>query len=81
MQAAGINQILKESIQLAGLEGYTPRSFRATGATAAIHAETEPGTAMSIGRWRSEEVFRAHYVHPRVQNNYTDKVLSFSGTH
>ena len=81
MQAAGINQVLKEAIQLSGLEGYTPRSFRATGATAAMHAETEPGTAMSIGRWRSEEVFRAHYVHPRVQSSYTDKVLSFSGAH
>ena len=43
-----VASILSEAINLAGLggQGYTPRSFRATGATAAVAANTNPQTAM-----------------------------------
>jgi hypothetical protein len=51
IRSAAISQILNEAIKLAGLGGmgYSARSFRPTGATAAVQAGTKPETAMQIG--------------------------------
>ncbi len=78
-----VSNILKEAIALAGLSDseYTPRSFRPTGATAAIEAGCLPETAMQIGRWKTKEVFLNRYVYPKAPQNYTENVMKFSGLH
>ena len=44
---------------LAGLGGqdYSPQSFRPTGASVAIKADTKPETGVEIGHWKSDQVF------------------------
>ena len=81
IRSAAISQILNEAIKLAGLGGmgYSARSFRPTGATAAVQAGTKPETAMQIGRWKSDLVFRERYVYPLADKDYTDNVLHFTG--
>ncbi len=76
-----IGQILSASIQAAGLGGmgYTMRSFRPTGATAAVQSGTKPETAMQIGRWKSDVVFRDRYVYPLADPDYTDNIINFTG--
>ena len=79
--AATIGQDLTDAIKLAKLdgEGYTPWSFRPTGATAAVVSNTTPETAMQVGRWKTDSVFRERYVYPLVQGSYTTDVLHFNG--
>ena len=76
-----IGDILCDSIKAAGLQdqGYTPRSFRPTGATAAIQTQCDPGTARLVGRWKSESVFYDRYVYPVATDKFSDRVLSFKG--
>ena len=57
IQAATVREILKRSLHEAGLSDYTPRSFRCSGATAAIASQCDPGTTRQIGRWKSDSVF------------------------
>lgn len=77
--------ILSEAIELAGLgdKGFTPRSFRPTGATAssAIAANTKPEIAMLIGRWITDRVFREIYVYRLVHDSYTRDIFQFEGIH
>lgn len=79
--AATISQILNEAIKMANLDGqgYTARSFRPTGATAAVQCNTKPETAMQIGRWKTDSVFRERYVYPLAQDSYTTDILQFAG--
>ena len=81
LSSATISNILNEAIKLAGLagQGYTARSFRPTGATAAIEAGCMPETVMQIGRWKTKEVFFNRYVYPQAPKGYTDGVLQFRG--
>jgi hypothetical protein len=76
-----VYSILNDAIQRAGLggQGFSAKSFRPTGATAAIAADTKPETAMEIGRWKTDQVFRQRYVYPLVKEDYTDEVLTFKG--
>lgn len=76
-----IAEILRESIRLAGLQGqgFTARSFRPTGATAAVKAQIEPSTVRMIGRWKNDTVFYERYVYPSAPKDYTDGVLSYKG--
>ena len=76
-----IASILNEAISLAGLagQGYSAKSFRPTGATAAIAANCLPETAMQIGRWKTKEVFFNRYVYPNAPEEYTDGVLDYKG--
>jgi hypothetical protein len=76
-----VAKILKEAIDLAGLggQGYTPRSFRPTGATAAIKAGVLPETAMQIGRWKTREVFFGRYVYPQAPDGYSEDIMRFGG--
>ena len=59
--------ILNEAIKLAGLDGmgYSAKSFRPTGATAAIDMHCDPDIAMRLGRWKTRSVFYEHYVHSK----------------
>ena len=78
---ATVAKILQKAIERAGLggQGYTARSFRPTGATAAIASGCLPETAMQLGRWKTKEVFFNRYVYPRAPDSYTDDVLNFQG--
>ena len=66
------------SVKLGGQE-YFLRSFRPTGVSAAVKADTKPETAMKVGRWKSDQIFLPRYVYPLVQDSYRDSVLQFSG--
>ncbi len=59
VSAGTISSVLEESILLAGLagQGYTAKSFRPKGATAAVNMGINPRTAMQIGHWKMQEVF------------------------
>jgi hypothetical protein len=83
ISSATIAVILTDSIDLAGMkgQGFTARSFRPTGATAAIAAGCLPETAMQIGRWKTKEVFFNRYVYPNAPAGYTDAVLNYGGLH
>ena len=76
-----VSEILKTSIKDAGLGelGFTPRSFRPTGATAGIQAGINPGTVPQIGRWKNETVFYERYVYPTADKCYSSKVLQYTG--
>lgn len=75
--ASSIARILDESITRAGLagQGFSAKSFRPTGATAAIECNVDPDIVRKIGRWKNSEVFYQHYVHARTPNDYTDVVI------
>lgn len=81
LKADSIASILQEAIHLVGLdkEGFTPKSFRPSSATASIQNQVDPHTAMQIGRWKSKDVFYDHYVYPCAPSRYTDNVQSFTG--
>lgn len=75
-----IARILKDVISAAGLEGYTAKDFRPTGATAAVQAGMHDAAVMRVGRWKSVDVFRHHYVHYQTPSDFTDKVLGTQDT-
>ena len=76
LTVGSIARILNEAIKLAGLTGYTAKDFRSSGATAAVQAGLPEETIMKVGRWRSADVFREHYIHSKVPDDYTDKIVS-----
>ncbi|KAK3759320.1 hypothetical protein RRG08_012255 [Elysia crispata] len=78
LSAAGVSDILRETIRDAGLDEkkFTPRSFRPTGASASIKAGNDPEVTRQIGRWRSREVFFNSYVYPLARDSFTDSLLS-----
>jgi site-specific recombinase XerD len=75
--AQSIANILEDAIELAGLggQGFSAKSFRCTGATAAIEAGQDPNIVMKMGRWKTESVFYEHYVHSRTPANFTANIL------
>lgn len=77
LTVASISNVLREAIALAGLPPtFTPRSFRASGATAAIYNKADPSFCRQIGRWKTDSVFWQHYVYPVSADNVTDKILA-----
>ena len=62
-----VASILCDAIKLAGLDGqgFSAKSFRPTGATAAIDMKCDPEIAMQLGRWKTRSVFFDHYVHSK----------------
>lgn len=75
ISASTVSNILLKSLQLAGLHGYAAKDFRPTGATAAVEAGFDEHSIMKVGRWKSSEVFREHYVHNKIPTSFTDKIL------
>ena len=65
ISASTVSSILNDAIKLVGLEGqgFSAKSFRPTGDTAAIDMKCNPDTAMQLGRWKTRSVFFDHYVH------------------
>ena len=68
---------MEEAIRTAGLEnkGYSAKSFRPTGATAAIDSGENPDIVMKTGRWKTASVFRDRYVHSQPPIDHTHSVL------
>ena len=67
---------LRDIIRLAGLPShFTPRCFRPTGATVAVHEGGNDRDIRQLGRWKTEEVFYQHYVYPNSKTNITDSIL------
>ena len=64
LRTSTIANIMEEAIRTAGLEnkGYSAKSFRPTGETAAIDSGQNPDIVMKTGRWKTASVFRDHYV-------------------
>ena len=73
-----LNRHPQAAIQAAKLggQGYSAKSFRPTGASVAVSSDCPPNTAMQIGRWKTNEVFYAHYVYPRAPQDYTTRMLN-----
>ena len=78
ISAAAIAKILDKCITLAGLDGmgYSAKSFRPTGATRAIEQGIDPDIVQKMGRWKSTEVFREHYVHTRTPASFATAILN-----
>ena len=78
LTATGIAAVLSTAIKMAGLagQGFTPRSFRPTGAQAAVDNQTDPKTAQYHGRWRSESIFYTHYVHAKPPKDFSSKLMT-----
>ena len=76
LSSSSVGSVLGDAIKLAGLgdKGYSAKSFRPSGATAAIASGCDANIARQIGRWRSQEVFEEHYVHTRVPEDYVTKL-------
>ena len=64
LSAAGISDILRDTIRETGLDvkKFTPRCFRPTGATASIRAGNDPEVTRQLARWKTHEVFYDSYV-------------------
>ena len=78
--AAGtVTTILNSAIKLPGIEGqgFSAKSFRPTGATAAIDSQCDPDIAMRLGRWKTRSVFYDHYVHSRPPQDLANTILEF----
>lgn len=80
ISADTIGSILKEAITRAGLgsKGFTAKSFRPTGAQAAVDLGVDPKTAQQMGRWKTESVFFSHYVHAKPSSDYSNRLLDCS---
>ena len=80
LAADTVASVLQSAIDLVGLKGFTPKSFRSSAATAAVTNGVSPETAMQIGRWKTSEVFFGHYVYPSVPEDYVDNIQKFGGS-
>ena len=52
-----IAKIMTRTLQAAGIDDTTARSFRKSGASAAINKGTDPDLVMKLGRWKSVDIF------------------------
>jgi len=57
-----IAKIMTQTLQNAGIDDTTARSFRKSGASTAINKGADPDLVMKLGRWKSVDVFYKHYV-------------------
>ena len=77
LSAASITNILNKAIQMAGLanQGFSAKSFRPTGETAAIEGGMDPDRVGSTDHWKSQECFETHYVHAKLPEDITDAIF------
>jgi hypothetical protein len=81
ISAGTVATILNDAIKLAGLDGhgYSAKSFRPTGATAAIDMKCDPEIAMQLGRWKTRSVFFDHYVHSKPPSSLSTDIMEHHG--
>ena len=77
IRASTVVNLMEEAIRIAGLgnQGYSAKTLRPTGATAAIDSGKHPDIVMKTGRWKTASVFRDHYVHSQPPADFTHDVL------
>ena len=77
ISAGTVATVLNDAIKLAGLDGhgFSAKSFRPTGATAAIDMKCDPEIAMQLGRWKTRSVFFDHYVHSRPPASLSSDIM------
>ncbi len=77
ISACTVANILNDAIKLAGLEGrgFSAKSFRPTGATAAIDMNHDPEMTMQVGRWKTRSIFFEHYVHAKPPVSFSGDIL------
>lgn len=77
IQSSTVGSILSKAIALAGLggRGFSPKSFRPTGATMAVDGGISPHIVQQIGRWKCTDVFFKHYVHSQTPSGFSDSLL------
>ena len=77
IKSDSIGNVLEQAITLCGLQGlgFSPKSFRPTGATLAMTSGIAPETAMQLGRWKTKDTFMNHYVYPKLPTDFTSKIL------
>ena len=77
IRASTVANLMEEAIRIAGLgnQGYSAKTFRPTGATAAIDSGKHPDIVMKTSRWKTASVFRDHYVHSQPPADFTHDVL------
>ena len=78
ISASAVAKVLENAILRAGLGhmGYSAKSFRPTGATRAIEQGIHPDIVQKMGRWKTTEVFRDHYVHARTPENFSSAIIN-----
>lgn len=76
LSSTTIGSILKEATVLAGLQGFSARSFRPTGATNAVDLGFDAEKVRRLGRWKTTGVFFEHYVHSKLPPEYTETLLN-----
>ena len=79
IDSSTVSNDLRSIIRLAGLPPsvFTPRSFRPTGATIAVHEGNSDRDVRQLMRLNTEEVFfYQHYSYPTSGSNITDSILS-----
>ena len=76
LSAATITSILNKAINLVGLQGggFSAKSFRSMGVTAAVEGAILPDSVRSVGRWKNRACFEEHYVHSK-PNRESDVIL------
>ena len=79
ISAATVSSVLNEAIHLANLsgQGFSAKSFRPTGATAAIDLGHDPDITMRLGRWKTRSVFFDHYVHSKPPASMSADILGY----
>ena len=77
LEASSVGRVFEEAIVLAGLggRGFSAKSFRPTGATAAVENGLDSEMIRKVGRWKDLNVFYAHNVHARTPEQFTDEIL------
>lgn len=79
ISASAVAGVLQDAISAAeefGLPpGHKPKDFRPTGATEAVIRGFSADDVQRLGRWKTRSVFMDHYVHNKVPDSFTDKML------
>lgn len=75
LTASGVASVLQKALRLAGIVGQSAKSFRPSGATAAIQSGVQADTVRAVGRWKSRECFEFHYVHSKPASTFTQSVF------
>lgn len=77
LSSTSIAKIMSDAIQMVSLDklGFSPKSFRPTGATASVENNIDPDFTRSVGRWMNRETFEKHYVHAQPPADMSDAIL------
>jgi len=78
LTADSIGSVLQDGIKRAGLQGFSAKDFRPTGATMAADAaitQQDADKVVKLGRWKEKSTFLDHYWHSKPGSHTTDTML------